>query len=236
MHPKLLHFRYKLFKYRLVEQAVARKIGPGRMLDIGCGDGENLLRFADLPLKQTGLELSFPRLRTAREHQLNVLQGSGVRLPFLERTFQFIYVAHVLHHVEDCESVLAEITRCLAEDGVLFLVETVTNNPLLRLGRRIHPFWQGDEVAVNWAYEQLTQRLVEAGFEIQQTGQYNLIFFLWEMLPLAFWPFEIFTPIFVYLDLLLARFFKKYSAHCYFVAVQSQAFPNQKINPNEPKA
>jgi hypothetical protein len=106
----------------------------------------------------------------------------------------------------------------------------------LRLGRAIYPFWQGDEVAVNWAYEQLTQRLVDAGFEIQQTGQYNLIFFLWEMLPLAFWPFEIFTPIFVYLDLLLARFFKKYSAHCYFVAVRSQAFPNQKINPNEPKA
>jgi ubiquinone/menaquinone biosynthesis C-methylase UbiE len=130
-----------------------------------------------------------------------------------------IYVAHVLHHIANYEAVLAEIIRCLAEGGVLFLVETVTDHPLLRLGRAVHPFWQGDQVEVNWSYGQLAQILGEMGFEVQQTERYNLIFFLWEMLPLVFWPFEIFTPIFVYLDLLLARFFKRYSAHCYFAAV-----------------
>lgn len=220
MHPKLLRFRYKLFRYRHVEQVVAGQIGRGRMLDIGCGDGENLLRFDHLALRRTGLEVSLPRLRLARAYDLDVLQGSGLRLPFPADAFHMIYVAHVLHHIADYETVLAEIGRCLAPGGVLFLVETVTDNPLLRLGRAVHPFWQGDEVEVNWSYEQLAQRLAKAGFEIRQTGQYNLIFFLWEMLPLAFWPFEIFTPIFVYLDLILARFFKKYSAHCYFVAVQ----------------
>jgi ubiquinone/menaquinone biosynthesis C-methylase UbiE len=219
MHPKLLRFRYQLFRYRIVERALARQIGKGRMLDIGCGDGENLLRFTDLPLQRTGLEVSLPRLRQARSHRLDVLQGSGVRLPFPDGSFQLIYVAHVLHHIANYEAVLAEIIRCLAEGGVLFLVETVTDHPLLRLGRAVHPFWQGDQVEVNWSYGQLAQILGEMGFEVQQTERYNLIFFLWEMLPLVFWPFEIFTPIFVYLDLLLARFFKRYSAHCYFAAV-----------------
>jgi ubiquinone/menaquinone biosynthesis C-methylase UbiE len=224
MHPKLLYFRYKLFRYREVEQKAARSVVPGRMLDIGCGDGENLLRFTDRSLKKTGLEVSLSRLRQARSQGLNVLQGSGTRLPFESGAFQFIYVAHVLHHVADYEAALAEIRRCLDKDGVLFLVETTTNHPALRLGRAIHPYWQGDEVEVNWSYELLSQVLDQSGFEIQQTGRYNLIFFLWEMLPLAFWPFEIFTPIFVYLDLLLALLFKKYSAHCYFVIKHSPSY------------
>lgn len=217
MHPKLLFFRYKLFRYRHREEAVAGEIGSGRFLDIGCGDGENLLRFKDLPLRRTGLEISLPRLKKARALALDVLQGSGVRLPFPDNTFQMIYVAHVLHHIEDYPAVLAEIRRCLADEGVLFLVETVTDNPLLRLGRSIHPFWQGDEVEVNWSYSELGQQLAAAGYKVRETGQYNLVFFLWEMLPLAFWPLEIFTPLFVYLDLLLARFLKRYSAHCFFV-------------------
>jgi len=222
MHPKLLFFRYKLFRYRHLEQAIARQMGNGRLLDIGCGDGENLLRFNDLPLRRMGLEISLPRLKKAHAQALDVLQGSGIRLPFPDKGFEMIYVAHVLHHIEDYQTVLAEIRRCLADGGVLFLVETVTDNPLLRLGRSIHPFWQGDEVEVNWSYVELVQQLAAAGFEIRQTGQYNLIFFLWEMLPLAFWPFEIFTPIFVYLELFLARFLGKFSAHCYFVAVPKQ--------------
>lgn len=217
MHPKLLYFRQKLFRYRAVEQAVARQPQVKRMLDIGCGDGENLLRFAGLPLHRVGLEVSLPRLHAARRQGLDVLQAGGERLPFPDAAFEMVYIAHVLHHVADYEQVLAEMGRVLAGNGRIFIAETVTDNPLLRLGRRLHPVWQGDEVEASWRFADLVQILQQAGFEIVENGRYNILFFLWEMLPLAFWPFEIFTPIFVYLDLFLARFFKKYSAHCYFV-------------------
>lgn len=217
MHPKLLYFRYKLFRYRAVEQAVARRQGGERLLDIGCGDGENLLRFDGLPLHRVGLEVSFPRLQTARRHGLDVLQAGGERLPFPDGAFGMVYIAHVLHHVAEYERVLAEMGRVLADDGRLFIVETVTDNPLLRLGRRLHPVWQGDEVEASWRFADLKRIFAAAGFEIEEYGRYNIFFFLWEMLPLAFWPFEIFTPIFVYLDLLLEKIFPQYAAHAYFV-------------------
>lgn len=220
MHPKWLKFRYKLFTYRLVEQRVARHVaagGNGRMLDIGCGDGENLLRFGDVPLAKVGLEVSFRRLRTARSLGLDVLQGSGTHLPFADDSFDLIYIAHVLHHVADYAAVLREMRRCLRPNGRIFLVETVTDHPLLRLARAVHPVWQGDEVEANWRYAELMAMLRGAGFEVVENGRYNLIFFLWEMLPLAFWPFELFTPLFIYLDLLLARFLRRYSVHCYAV-------------------
>lgn len=222
MHPKLLYFRTKLFKYRHLEQDVVRRLvaqrpSPPKLLDVGCGDGENLLRFADLPLQRTGLEVSWPRLQAARKLGLDITQASGTTLPFPAAKFDMIYIAHVLHHVANYEQVLAELKRCLAADGRLFLVETVTDNPLLRLGRRLNPVWQGDEVEASWYFDELEAILQDAGFTVEEYGRYNILFFLWEMLPLAFWPLEIFTPIFVYLDLLLAKLLKNQSAHCYFV-------------------
>lgn len=227
MHPKLLWFRHKLFRYRHIERELAGRSGIRRMLDIGCGDGENLLRFDGLPLQRVGLDVSIPRLRQAWQEGLSVLRATGESLPFPAGSFDLIYVAHVMHHIADCERVLEEIHRCLAPGGVLFLVETVTDHPLIRLGRAVHPVWCGDEVEWDWRYAELVEILDTAGFQIEQSGRYNVLFWLWEMLPLAFWLFEIFTPIFVYLDLLLARWLKRYSAHCYF-ALKRQTYPSEK--------
>ena len=68
----------------------------------------------------------------------------------------------------------------------------------------------------SWRFADLVAIFEQAGFVVEQNGRYNILFFLWEMLPLAFWPLEIFTPIFIYLDLLLAKFFRKQAAHCFF--------------------
>jgi SAM-dependent methyltransferase len=196
---------------------LAASIGNGQMLDIGCGDGENLLRFGDLPIQRFGLEVSLARLKEARSRQLSVFQATGARLPLKDCQFDLIYVAHVLHHVPAYETILAEARRCLKPGGHVFLIETVTDNPLLRLARKVRPSWRGDDVEEGWDYEGIRRIVEEAGYQIENAGRYNILFFLWEMLPLAFWPLEIFTPLFVYLDLLLARFLRRYAAHCFFV-------------------
>jgi ubiquinone/menaquinone biosynthesis C-methylase UbiE len=215
--PRWLYIRHKLFRYRLVEQQLAGQVGPGRLLDIGCGDGDNLRRFEQPALLKVGLEVSWPRLRAARRGGLPVLQGSGAHLPFPGACFDLVYLAHVLHHIAAYRRVLAEIARCLAPGGRLFVVESISDHPLLRLARRVRPSWQGDATEVEWRYDELKGDLEQAGFQVEQSGRYNRLFFLWEMLPLRFWPLEIFTPLFVYLDLLLARFLPTQTAHCYFV-------------------
>jgi SAM-dependent methyltransferase len=166
-------------------------------------------------------------LRRARQEGLDALYATGESLPFPAGSFNLIYVAHVLHHVAHHERVLAQIHRCLVPDEALFLVETVTDHPLLRFGRAIHPIRRGDEVKANWRYVELIEIVGAAGFRIEQSGRYNVLFWLWEMIPLAFWPFEILTPIFVYLDLLLMRWLKRYSAHCYFVLKKKTSLPEE---------
>jgi ubiquinone/menaquinone biosynthesis C-methylase UbiE len=221
MYPQLTWFRRQLFRYRNTTQAVAKS--SRRMLDIGCGDGEKLLRFAALPIAKHGVEVSFERLQTARRHGLTVEQATATHLPFADNAFDFVYVAHVLHHIADYPTVLAEIQRVLSADGRVFINESVSDSPLLRLGRAIHPVWQGDELENAWSYADLQQIFHDAGYTVVESRQYNVFFFLWEMLPIAFWPLELFTPLFVYLDLLLERFFNRWSAHCYFI-----------LRPNEP--
>ena len=221
MHPKLLYFRHKLFRYRALEQDVAANCS--NILDIGCGDGENLLRYRQQGLEKHGIEVSFPRLRQARRIGLNVGQASGTDLPYPDNQFDMVYIAHVLHHVGAYEQVLAEIKRVGSAETRVFMIETVTNHPLLRLARKLHPVWQGDKVEADWNYEELCTILNDSGFTIQQTGRYNVLFFLWEMLPLAFWPLELFTPLFIYLDLLFAPLLKNWSAHCYFELTVSKA-------------
>lgn len=217
MYRKWLYFRHKLFRYRFVEQEIARRPGVKRLLDVGCGDGENLLRFRHLSMSLNGLEVSPDRLRIAHSRELNVVQARGEYLPFAGRYWDMIYVAHVLHHIKDYRQVLADIRRCLQADGYVFVVETVEDNPLLRLSRRIRPSWRGDDLEVRWRYADLRKELIQSGFEVEQSGRYNVVFFLWEMAPLRFWPLEIFSPIFIYLDLILAKLFGGAAAHCYFV-------------------
>ena len=126
-----------------------------------------------------------------------MLYARGELLPFAAKSFDLIHIAHVLHHIADYEQVLAQIRRCLAVDGMLFLVETVTDHPLIRFGRAIYPFWCGDKVENDWCYKDLVEILQRAGFYIERHGRYNIVFWLWEIAPLTLWPLEIFSPIFV---------------------------------------
>lgn len=226
MHPKLLKSRYRLFQYRNVEREIAAE--SSRILDIGCGDGENLLRFDPFARKREGaklnrfgMEVSWARLLTARKAGLDVTQADGAVLPYKNGTFDMVYVAHVLHHVDDYGRVIEEMKRVAADGGTIFVVETVTDHPILRWARRINPYWQGDHVENDWSFTELKEIFETNGLKIVENGRYNLIFWLWEMFPLTFWPLEIFTPIFVELDLLLARFWHQYSVHAYFVLRRS---------------
>ena len=219
MYRRWLYFQHKLFRYRQVETQVANQ--HQRLLDIGCADGENMLYFKQPHLAKFGIEPSWPRLQEARGYQLKVAQASGTQLPYGDASFDFLYVAHVLHHVEEVEQLLNEIKRVLTADGEVFLIETVTDHPILKLGRKLYPYWRGDHVENDWSYAELAEILKKHGFTIRQTGRYNLLFWLWEMFPLTFGPFELFTPLFVYLDLLLEKWFGRYFVHCYFVLALS---------------
>ncbi len=211
--------RYKVLPYFAHER---RYIKPGAtILDLGCANGWNMSRFVQYGVNRPiGLEPNAATIKLALHHG-PVTRASGLQLPFPDAAFDVIYVQHVLHHIGNVDSALGEIRRCLRPDGVLFLIETVEDNPLIRWGRRLYPSWMGDEINAPFTFDQLGRQLNATGFQIIHGEPYSVLFWLWETLPDQIDIMERLTPVFVRLEQLLMRFFRRQAAHCFYIAHRS---------------
>ncbi len=106
----------------------------GPCLEMGCGEGNNLLRLARYA-DCYGIDL-FPRKLqfAAREIPAARLStASADRLPFPDACFQTVLIRDLLHHMKDPDAVLAEAMRVLAPGGRFWLLEPNSRNPIVRL-------------------------------------------------------------------------------------------------------
>jgi SAM-dependent methyltransferase len=98
------------------------------VLDIGCGAGLDLVRFARAGARAFGVELSDNALALAREHlaatrqRAALVQADGGRLPFRDRSFDLVICLAVLPFARDAAAIVAEAARVLRDDGVAVLM------------------------------------------------------------------------------------------------------------------
>ena len=100
----------------VLSHALANAIhGRGTVLDIGCGDGQLALALMKLrpDLKIEGVDV------VARPKTLiPVAQYDGIKLPFADKSFDYVTIVDVLHHTDDPTVVLSEASR-VARHGVV---------------------------------------------------------------------------------------------------------------------
>jgi SAM-dependent methyltransferase len=209
--------RYKVLPYFVAERDVIARPDMARILEIGCGNGWNMSRFAQYGRPAMGLDTVPDRVKLALSHGPALL-ADGLDLPFASDSLDMIYIQHVLHHIGDIDRALVEARRCLRPGGVLFLVETVEDNPIIRWGRRLYPHWLGDEINVAFTFAELATQVAERGFRVVQSGQYSVLFWLWEVLPDQISAMESLTPLAVAIERGLQRIGRRYSAHGFLVA------------------
>ncbi|HEX4297538.1 MAG TPA: class I SAM-dependent methyltransferase [Devosia sp.] len=100
----------------VLSRHLARAIpNRGSVLDIGCGDGQLALALMRLrpDLKIEGVDV-VPRPKT----MIAVSHYDGLKLPFADRSFDYVTIVDVLHHTDDPAVVLAEASR-VARQGVV---------------------------------------------------------------------------------------------------------------------
>ncbi len=104
-------------------EAFLRLIQPGgRILDLGCGSGEDAPALSAAGRRLVGLDISDPLLRMARGHA--ALEGRLVRgdlrvLSFADASFDGVWADGTLHHVSKAmlAGVLEEVHRVLRSGG-----------------------------------------------------------------------------------------------------------------------
>jgi ubiquinone/menaquinone biosynthesis C-methylase UbiE len=94
-----------------------------RVLDVGCGQGIDLARYARAGADVTGIDLTPRHVMLARQHldaggiDARVVQGDAESLPFEAGEFERVSSNGVLHHTPDMPAALREIRRVLKPGG-----------------------------------------------------------------------------------------------------------------------
>lgn len=93
------------------------------VLEVGCGTGSDLLRFAQAGAYVTGIDLSPKSVFLARERlrlygcEGVAIEADGESIPYKDNSFDLIYSWGVLHHTPNTESVIREIYRVTKSGG-----------------------------------------------------------------------------------------------------------------------
>ena len=209
----------RVTRYREVERRLLEARLGARVLDLGCGSGENLERLVRYGARAWGCEPGLERARRAAA-RAPAVAARGEALPWRDACFDLVYVSHVLHHAADVAAVLREVDRVLVPGGALFVVESVEDSPLLRFARWLRPSWEGDPVRSRFRRAELARAVTRLGFELRGGGAFNWIFFAWELLPLAFPPLERLSPLFVALERAGHPLLGRFGAHCWLWATK----------------
>jgi SAM-dependent methyltransferase len=107
-------------------RTVIERLGPGNMLDVGCGQGFESARFLAADRAVVGVDYSPDAVAVARDRWagegLSVAQMDALGLGLAPGSFRWACSSHLIEHFEDPEGHVRELSRVLADDGTVFFL------------------------------------------------------------------------------------------------------------------
>ncbi|MBN1104519.1 MAG: class I SAM-dependent methyltransferase, partial [Deltaproteobacteria bacterium] len=110
-----------------------------KVLDVGCGNGYILSKFAMAGAEAHGIDLTGAALDLTRKRirsaglRAELLQADSARLPFADSSFDLVYSLGVLHHSPRTHESFREIHRVLRPGGKAVIMIYNRNSVLFRL-------------------------------------------------------------------------------------------------------
>jgi SAM-dependent methyltransferase len=107
-------------------RTVIERLGAGRMLDVGCGQGFESARFLAEDRPVLGVDYSAEGVAAAHYRWastgLSVAQMNALALGLAGSSFQWACSSHLIEHFDDPEDHVRELARVLADDGTAFFL------------------------------------------------------------------------------------------------------------------
>ena len=164
-------------------------LGPGsRVLDVGCGFGQNLLPFVDHDFECIGVEIDPQIVKVAREIAaeralpLKFEEGQNRAIPFPDSSFDLVVSIDTLHYEqthENARDALREFARVLKPEGALYISTIGPEHDMyaradkLSEGRfRVQNYdFRNGEVMYSFATEQNLAKALNECFSIVETAR-----------------------------------------------------------------
>jgi ubiquinone/menaquinone biosynthesis C-methylase UbiE len=151
-----------------VEEMLAPSRSRGmRILDVGCGNGYILSKFAAAGALAVGVDLTGAALDLTRKRMAvqgldaELFQADSAHLPFPAETFDLVYSLGVLHHTPRTEESFREIRRVLRPGGRTVIMLYYKNSVFYRLRipamKYLNPRFRG------WSIQEVCNHLDGAG-------------------------------------------------------------------------
>lgn len=100
-------------------RAVAAKVLPGRVCDVGCGTGYLLHYLQQQPslggCEYSGVDFIIEPQTKTRHSSIRFVAAPIEQMPFEDRYFETVICTHVLEHILDIRAAMAELRRICAK-------------------------------------------------------------------------------------------------------------------------
>ena len=108
---------------------------PGRLLDVGCGNGAFLLRAREMGWNVAGCEPDAKAVSACQAQGLDVIRGDVFSSALDGELFDVVTISHVLEHVTDPQALLKRAKALMNPGGVLWVAIPNTRSLGLRVFR-----------------------------------------------------------------------------------------------------
>ena len=172
----------------------------GKILDLGCGDGDYSRRLKDLGFEVVSGDIDIARFKYKNEIEFKHCDITK-EMPFADNTFDYVLLMEVVEHLRNPYTVISEINRIIKKGGSLI----ISTPNILSLKSRLRFMFEGcyeyfreppldhvknpKEVIFNlhivpYRYQELEFLLAASGFKVEKIFASNYEGYgLWFLLP-----------------------------------------------------
>ena len=98
------------------------------------------------------------------------------------------------------------------------LIETCDDSPLMRVARTLWPQWESVPVRSRFRFAELVADVRGAGFKVEVSQQFNVLYWIWGFARRKFPPLERLLGQVIRVELAAVRHLRRHSAYGYVVA------------------
>lgn len=156
-------------------------LSSGKLLDVGCGNGNVLSALAKEDFHLYGIDLSENMVKEAKKQlgsSAEIQVADAANLPYAKDSFDILVCNASFHHYPQPGKVLQEMHRVMKKNSVLLIGEGYAIQPFrffLNIGFKLSN--KGD--VRSYGKQELTGLLKDNGFQltkIEKTGRYSVLY------------------------------------------------------------